>query len=298
MALEVRWIVSTRASSLHALSALLARQTFVDQKTAAALADEARQWRADLVQLNLDVEPFFRHAIPLATRIDGPAPWAEAVLAKTLGPVGVDRGSVQSLTRRLIALQAAFDSAHPGALEELELRSAPLREQWEARGGGLLATLARLTTAGLVPEMADVILVHPVLGGGGAAHWQYNSVQFEAVLANPLAELPEVLRLGWLLAQLNFDLPLYEDHLNRHRLAVVGPLALIPPIVAAGAEVELARDQRDTVETAVPAWTGGHTDLEALSTWWQTYQASNPPWHVALGALDRMLHGKPPHDDV
>src|SRR5690606_23019649 len=99
------------------------------------------------------------------------------------------------------------------ALEELELRSAPLREQWEARGGGLLATLARLTTAGLVPEMADVILVHPVLGGGGAAHWQYNSVQFEAVLANPLAELPEVLRLGWLLAQLNFDLPLYEDHL-------------------------------------------------------------------------------------
>lgn len=296
MPLDVRWIVSTRASSLHALAALLAGQSLIDQKTADALAAEVSAWRADLIQLGLEDEAFFRHAIPLATRIDAPAAWSEAVLAKTLGPLAADRATVQLLTRRLIALQAAFDAAHPGALAELELRSAPLREQWEARGGGLLLTLGRLTTSGLVPEMADAILVHPVLGGGGSAHWHYNSVQFEAVLANPLAELPEVLRLGWLLAQLNFDLPLYEDHLNRQRLAVVGPLALIPPILAAGAEVELARDTRDTLATAVRAWTDAAIDLEALSTWWETYQATSPSWHVALGALDHMLHGEPTPD--
>lgn len=298
MTLEVRWIVSTRASALHALAALLAGQSLVDQKTSAALADEARAWRADLDLLGLDAGAFFRHAIPLATRIDSPGAWAEAVLAKTLGPLAADRAAVQPITRRLIALQAAFDGAHPGALEELELRSSPLREQWEARGGGLLATLDRLTTTGLVPEAADAILVHPVLGGGGAAHWQYNSVQFEAVLANPLAELPEVLRLGWLLAQLNFDLPLYDDHLDRRRLAIVGPLALIPPTLASGTEVELNRDTRDTLATAVRAWTGAAVDLDVLSTWWETYQATSPPWHIALGALDQMLHAELPRDEA
>jgi len=298
MTLDVRWIVSTRASSLHALAALLAGQTLVDQKTATALADEARAWRADLDILGLDAETFFRHAIPLATQIDSPVAWAEAVLAKALGPLTADRAPVQPVTRRLIALQAAFDGAHPGALEELELRAAPLREQWEARGGGLLATLARLTSSALVPEMADAILVHPVLGGGGDAHWHYNSLRFEAVLANPLAELPEVLRLGWLLAQLNFDLPLYEEHLNRHRLAVVGPLALIPPVLASGVEVELARDTRDTLAAAVRVWTGAEVDLEVLSTWWETYQATSPPWHVALGALDQMLQGALRQDDA
>jgi hypothetical protein len=291
MPLEIRWIVSTRASSLHALAALLEDRPLVDRNTAAALAEEAHAWRACLAPLGVQPEPFFRHAIPLATHLDAPTAWAEAVLAKTLGPQTLDRTTVQQFARRLIALQAAFDMAHAGALEELELRSAPLREQWEARGGGLLATLGRLTAPGLVPEASDIVLVHPVLGGGGAAHWLYNSVRFEAVLANPLAELPEVLRLGWLLAQLNFDLPAYEERMARQRLAVVGPLALIPPLLAAGNEVELARDAPDTLANAVAAWTGEPVDVEVLASWWETYQATNPPWQVALGALDRMLQG-------
>ena len=68
-----------------------------------------------------------------------------------------------------------------------------------------MAAIGRLTERELVVERADVILVHPVLGGGGWAYPPYNAVCFEAVLANPIAELPEVVRLGWLLAQLNLD---------------------------------------------------------------------------------------------
>ena len=97
MTLDVRWIVSTRASSLRALAALLAGQTLVDQKTATALADEARAWRADLDILGLDAETFFRHAIPLATQIDSPDARAEAVRAKAREPWTPDRPPVHNV---------------------------------------------------------------------------------------------------------------------------------------------------------------------------------------------------------
>ena len=61
----------------------------------------------------------------------------------------------------------------------------------------------------------------------------------EAVLANPRFELPEVVRLGWLLAMLNFDLARYRDPLSDAERVL--PLAMIPPVLAAAAEVELTR---------------------------------------------------------
>ena len=52
----------------------------------------------------------------------------------------------------------------------------------------------------MLPQ-CDVLLIHPALGGAGEAHLAYNSVRIEAVLANPNADLPEVVRLAWLIAQ-------------------------------------------------------------------------------------------------
>jgi len=49
------------------------------------------------------------------------------------------------------------------------------------------------------------------LGGAGAAQLRTNSVRLEAVLTHPDPQLPETLRLGWLLSQLNQDLPIYSD---------------------------------------------------------------------------------------
>ena len=175
----------------------------------------------------------------------------------------------------------------------MELRSEPLREQWEARGPGLMANVARLIGDEVVAE-ADVILVQPALGGGGAAYPKYNSVSMEAVLANPIAELPEVVRLGWLLAQLNLDLPRYEEVLPRDRLLDVGPLAMIPPLLAAAQDVELAHLDEATLGTALAAWRVPPADPTKLIDWWETCQSSSFSWAVALGALDRMLAADSP----
>ncbi len=148
-----------------------------------------------------------------------------------------------------------------------------------------------LTEQDLVVSEADVILVQPALGGAGAAHWLYNSVRIEAVLANPIAELPEVVRLGWLLAQLHLDLPKFQGNLRLDRLLEIGPLAMIPPMLAAAQEVELARMDEPTLALALTAWNAAPIEPGKLLEWWDTYQSTNPPWTVALGALERMLAG-------
>jgi hypothetical protein len=288
--MEPRWIVSTSASSLHGAAAMLAGSELVDKKVSEALAGEVQGLGGDLAAVGLAPSRFFEHAIALAVRFDVPLRWAEVVIAKTFGPNHPTADLLAArFARRLIALEAALQQANPRALEELELRSEPLREQWAARGPGLLASVARQTAADLVVDEADVILVHPALGGGGSAHPLYNSVCIEAVLANPLAELPEVVRLGWLLAQLNLDLPKYQEHLPGGAARDVGRLAMIPPVLAAAEEVELARFDDQTLATALAAWNAPAVEPGKLLAWWETYRATNPDWAVALGALERML---------
>ena len=290
MPTELRWLVSTAANSLHAARAVARCAAVADRDTSEAIADEVRGLLTDLDSLGVSRERFFEHAVAQATRIQAPSQWAKVVLAKALGPARQEVHQSQ-LARRFGALQAAFSKQNPGALEKLELRAGPLREQWEARGPGLLAALAGHTDQALVVESADVILVEPICGGDGAAHPLYNSVQIEALLANPRPELPEVVRLAWLLAQLNRDVPRFQGGLSGSRLSRVWQLAMIPPVLAAAGEVDLARNDPTTRAAAVSAWTDADGDAVCapLDKWWDTYAESRPVWPVALGALERML---------
>jgi hypothetical protein len=288
LAIELCWLVSTAASGLHAARALVGGATLIDPKMSAALAEPAASLRNAVQALASDVELVFDHLIPLSARIDSPAQLAEVTLTKLLGS-GQSAVEAAPLARSLVALDTAFQAAFPHALRELELRAEPLCGQWEARGPGLFAAVARLTDAELIAERAEVILVQPALGGAGAAHRLYNSVHIEAVLANPIAELPEVLRLGWLLAQLNLDLPKFQGEMRRDRLARVGALAMLPPILAAAEQVELARNSVETLTTALSAWHAPPVEPARLSEWWDTYQSARPSWPVALAALERML---------
>jgi hypothetical protein len=72
-------------------------------------------------------------------------------------------------------------------------------------------------------------------------------------------------------------------------MATLGPLSLVPPVLAAAEEVELARLNTETLGLALRAWAASDVDPAALEGWWQTYRESSMSWPVALGALDRML---------
>jgi hypothetical protein len=289
MPFELRWIVSSAASSLHAVNLLCAGRPLVDQKLAAELAAPAEALSAELAAARLDATTWFAHAIPLSVQYPTPERWAEVVLAKIAHGQRSEPSLCARFAARLAELERATERAHPGTVDELELRSKPLAEQWEARGAGLLLQVGRTTDPQLIVSAADAILVLPASGGGGAAHPLYNSVRIEAVLANPIPHLPEVARLAWLIAQLNLDLPKWSEQLPGTRLAPIGPLSLVAPVLAAAEEVELARFNTATLGLALRVWAGSDIDPSILERWWQTYRESSMDWAVALGALDRML---------
>lgn len=265
----------------------------VEARLASALAEPATSLYREMRALNLPQTHIWRHLFGLAIGIENNRDLSEVALTKTVGRDRFSDRDVERLATCIGELKAIAKRETPNLLEELELRGRPLRQQWEARGPGLMQEAARWSDARILVPRADVLLVQPVLGGGGEAHLTYNSLRIEAVMVNPHPELPEVLRLGWMLAQLNLDLPIYCDSVQGGRLPQVAQMAMLPITLKAAESVELAQCDRSTVESAMGAWRIatplGIDAVDVVWTWWQTYLETRPPWHVALTALDRML---------
>ena len=102
--------------------------------------------------------------LPLSVGIEGNRELAQLTLAKILG-----RDSETPYIGRFASLFAelkrAISAAVPDLSQQLSLREGPIREQWEARGPGLLFNVERLTEPELLVEEASVVLVYPALGG-------------------------------------------------------------------------------------------------------------------------------------
>ena len=141
--------------------------------------------------------------------------------------------------------------------------------QWEARGPGLAAELIRLVEPEIMAPQADVVLVQPVRGGFGSACLPYNSVVMEPLLTDSNPQLPEVLRLGWLLAQLQCDLGKFQGTLAGDRLARAVALAMVPAVLAAAEEVELGRCDEPTIKLALQTWSpvDGAERIDAVQHW-------------------------------
>jgi hypothetical protein len=139
--------------------------------------------------------------------------------------------------------------------------------------------------------------MQPVLGGSGVAHIEQNLVRIEAVLTNPLVELPEVVRLGWLLSQLHIDQAHFSDAIGSNLLSRLAPLAMLPPILAAAEVMELSKCDESIAELAIEHWhipvpreQDIHTDIVPLMMdWWETYLQTRPDWHTAMLAFEKML---------
>jgi hypothetical protein len=293
MSIQLRWLASVSASCLHAAEGLCRGRAAADRGFAEALLEPARGLSQEIKAAGLPAPVFWRHLTALAAGIENNRQLAEVTLTKTVGGIAQTQAVAARFAGWIAAIEAAALRAAPKLLDELALRGEPLRQQWEARGPGLLHHIGRLTDERLFVESADVILLRPTFGGGGAAHLQYNSVRIEAVLANPVAELPEVVRLAWLLAQLNIDLPLFSELVHRDRLPHIAALAMLPPTLLAAEHVELSRSTPQTIAAALTAWNlpvPADVDLVAiLGDWWATYEDSRPTFATALSALDRMI---------
>jgi hypothetical protein len=278
---------------LHAAKAILAGRALVDPPLAAAIATPAKSLGDALAAAGFPAALFWQHLVPAVVGspsldfASGGPQWVAMALERAgrLAPAG----SVQRLAEALVELEAAFVAARPGVAEELPLRREPLRGQWEARGPGLLAAVRRLTSPDWLARSATVVLVPPLLGGGGQAYPGDGLVTFEALLANPLPRLPEVLRLGWFLAQLQDDGIPTGPHSGPEDWRKAVPLALVAVVLAAAEDVELASADRPHMEQALTVWLDEAAAAETLCDWWQDYARRGPGWPAGLDWLAQKL---------
>ncbi|MCI0357963.1 MAG: hypothetical protein L0211_05745 [Planctomycetaceae bacterium] len=293
MPTNLQWKAPFTTSCLHAADGASRGMAVVDPVLAEAIGGPAADLQVAIEWLGVPPGRLWRQLLGLSGSSEVSRHIAETALAKTVGRGQHFEAQVSRLAASLLQLQNSVRAAIPKLVEELVLRERPLREQWEARGPGLLVTITNLTEPDLLAEQAEVLLVRPAFGGAGAAHLQSNAVRIEAVLANPHADLPEVVRLAWLLAQLDLDLPRHSEEIQADRLPHVARLAMIPVVLKAAEAVELARYSPELVGRAMAAWhvavPPGLDAVGIVGDWWETYQLDRPPFQVALAALDAMI---------
>jgi hypothetical protein len=292
MPLELRWKASLSATCLHAAACRRAGLAAADAALEQAVGAAADQLGAELAAANWPMDAVLAQLAALAAEHENNRELVARCAARLrLPPVA---GSVLVRVAGAIAdLEAALVRTQPTLVDDLAVRGGPLREQWEARGPGLLREVARLTEDAVVPEAAEVVLVAPYVGGHGVAYAAYNRIVFEAVLVNPRPELPETVRLAWLASQLNSDLPRYGDVLPSGRAARAFRAATIPAVLSAAETVELTSAGGASIELALDAWRLGDQlpagAADTLRSWWQTWLDHPASWPIAVAALDRML---------
>jgi len=292
MAVALTWIASASCACFCAVRQASVGKISIAPEVTAATAAAGRELCGFLAARGVPEQPFFDHLVPLATTLAGNRDLASAALVKTVGRerAAVLAGETAGL---LTDCEQAYFRAFPKLLDELELRAGPIRELWEARGPGLLAMVGRFADRRLLVEQATVAVVQPFAGGGGFSHAPYNLITLEAVLADPLQQLPETVRMAWLLSTLNADLPDFVELLAPGTAAAVMQLAVLPAVLDAAVDVELVRPADDLLATAAAAWAvplpAGNRTIEIVKQWWAFSRKRAAPWNVSLSALQHLL---------
>ncbi|MCA9123350.1 MAG: hypothetical protein H6822_08370 [Planctomycetaceae bacterium] len=291
--MELEWKTSELASCCHTIVGIVRGLPLADSRLGEPFADAALTLRQHVASLRLPEGPFWSNLLAYSHQVDDQRSLLRTVIRKSIGIDSTSEDLVVKLANDLREVELSWRQALPLMLDDLTLRMRPLQEQWEARGPGLLRAIGQLTDERLLAERATVVAVHPAFGGGGSASLATNVVRIEALLTNVVDGLPEVVRLGWLLAQLNHELPLFCDRIHGSRLSLIAQLAMLPGVLQASETVELSELTPFTIAEALPAWkieVAADKDIAGtLLTWWDTYRQTRPAWGIALAALDQMI---------
>jgi hypothetical protein len=293
MPAEIRWKTSMSASCLHAVACEHEGVAAADAELATVIGPPAQWLIAAIAAAHWPIEDVLAELVCQAADFENNRELVSRAVARRR--IHATESAIGRVAGAIADVEAAMRRARPELAEELAVRGRPLMEQWQARGPGMLLEMGRMTDEGVVPEFAEVVLVAPYAGGHGRAHASQNRATFEAVLVNPHAELPETVRLAWLVAQLNADLPRFADVLGAQFSAHAFQAAMLAPTLAAAEVVELARCDEATLALAIGAWRLERALPADAATqiwqWWQTWLDEASPWPVAVAALAAMLRG-------
>jgi hypothetical protein len=294
--MQIRWTPNTSASAMH-FAEMVARfpAQVTDERVRGLLVGYSRTLRTLFSESGIETDGFWNSLHISAVEIDSNHELSRATLRRC--GCYSDEGSVGNIAGAITDIEAVFQQLHPQYAEQVLLRIRPLQEGWLGYGAGLMAHLGRLTTKSLIPEHARVVPLQPIVGGFGWAHREANLVRIEAVLTNSIAEIPEVVRLAWLLSQLRLDELDLGELFGSYLLDRLAPLAMLPAVLASAQVIELSACTEDNLALAIEHWhipfpsqLDLHKELvPTVIDWWETYLTTKPDWPVAMHALAKML---------
>ncbi|HEV7280986.1 MAG TPA: hypothetical protein VGN57_12345 [Pirellulaceae bacterium] len=291
--MKLAWKTPTLASAAYAGRALRRGERTDAADVSTSLVREATDFQAALRQTNLPTAKFWDELVAWSALAETRRAAVERTIRRSAQLPFAPFDLTLEFDGRFGRIERELATLRPRLGEELPLRVRPIREAWETVGPGLLRSVENLTEPGLLVGEATVVVVHPFTGGGGSSHLATDSVAWEGMLAHPHPELPETLRLAWMLSQLGLDVPRYEQELEEEDVERIAALAMLPATLAAGEELELVRCDEATVARALELWglLDSHREraAEALLAWWDAYQERRPPWETALVALEQIM---------
>lgn len=311
---RMKWEAGDRLSPLHAASCWADGIKGIDPLVTGLIAGPMTELVERLAAEEIDLRAFWEGLIAFSAAgyASGNHLSDEEACQRALLSAGAGRLTVDNLASaaasRFSEVRLAFQEAFPKLPQQLVLRGGPLRDAWLGFGPGLLRLIGKQTHESFIPKSTTAILLSPYAGGGGSCSPASQTLWIEAVLTNPFPELPEILRLAWLVSRIGLARGLSsesaiacEDRTSPSNRGVdIGELALVPIVLQAGAELDLLpipADDPKTIERAAGVWCGRMDPLvlEILSDWWRQNQRLRPPFPIAMKALDRMLSGPVGH---
>lgn len=292
---ELHWRSSALVSGLHAAEIVRRDPQGCDPELAAVLAQPVSRLQKTLGALGLPVEKFWSHVVPLSANLTSMRQLADVTCRKLIQ--GDPGARIATLADILAELDVAFRKSGLDQMDDLAHRAVLLQGRWLAEGQAVLHALGNLTDPELIVERAEVLLVtatSPDLAQAarGVAHLPYNSVRVEAV-EDILPDLPHTVRLAWLIAQLNLEVPRFSESIPKQRLAAMASAAMLPAALEAAHQMALVPALPETLPMAMRHWQlafeASPAVLANLTRWWDGYCQKRPQWSVALAALERLL---------
>lgn len=287
MTIALHWQLNPLATYYHAAVAVY-RGLPVDERAEAALAEPVAMLRDALqeervpVERFLDVVRFFAIEFPTSQAL------AEVALRKTIGAMEANPPRVRRFTRALQAIRQSAAETLPAFDDALETSFRSLQHDWERIGPGILGSAVPWTDPDLLVGQATVLGLQRVVGGMGSANLAGNRVAIEILESDVAPPLPEVVRLAWLLSQLNLDLPRFSDEITPARRERVIALAMVPVVLTA-AQTAGACAEPPNLENALRLWLPQEPQMTTVAEWWDVYRTMRPTWPNALRALDEPL---------
>lgn len=309
---RMRWEIGDRLSPLHASRCWAAGLAGIDGGLATAMNGPLTELTQRLAADDVDLGVFWRSLVAeaAANQVGGSREDQEfcrhALTVAGAGEWTLD-STASAVASRLAEIRITFSERFPKLAQQLSLRGRPLREQWEAVGPGLLRLIGKQTHEAFLPKGVTALLLLPYLGGGGDCDPRSGTLWIEAVLTNPVPEVPEVLRLAWLVGRIGLHRGL---HPQARTPAPVLPMAVgdrptdllalasIPIVLQAAAELELVPTPDtapDRIGIAATQWCGQLPPgtIDVLTDWWKQSRELKPAFPISIKALDRMLPGDP-----